>query len=107
MNGIGKTDDVGDADHPNDVISEDGGSSSSDVEEEWVPSCWDSMAQPSRSALKSPDKSSSVSILICKRCLVLSMHRSLRFLLNAQHNLIGIFQTKYILLLHFQLLWGR
>lgn len=35
--------------------------SSSDAEGEWVPSCWDSGAQPSRSALKSPDKSSSVS----------------------------------------------
>lgn len=35
--------------------------SSSDAEGEWVPSCWDSLAQPSRSALKSPDKSSSVS----------------------------------------------
>ncbi|KAJ6646859.1 hypothetical protein Bhyg_02073, partial [Pseudolycoriella hygida] len=33
--------------------------SSSDAEGEWVPSCWDSLAQPSRSALKSPDKSSS------------------------------------------------
>lgn len=42
---------------------EDNSSCSEDVEEgEWVPSCWDSMAQPARSALKSPDKSSSVSI---------------------------------------------
>lgn len=39
-----------------------GNSSSSDADEEWVPSCWDSMAQPARSALKSPDKTSSVSI---------------------------------------------
>lgn len=37
--------------------------SSSDAEGEWVPSCWDSLAQPSRSALKSPDKSSSVSVI--------------------------------------------
>lgn len=35
----------------------------SDVEDEWVPSSWDSMAQPARSALKSPDKTSSVSII--------------------------------------------
>lgn len=33
----------------------------SDVEEEFVPSSWDAEAQPARSALKSPDKSSSVS----------------------------------------------
>lgn len=40
--------------------------SSSDAEGEWVPSCWDSLAQPSRSALKSPDKSSSgVSLIFC------------------------------------------
>lgn len=36
--------------------------SSSDVEGEWVPSSWSSLAQPSRSALKSPDKSTSVSL---------------------------------------------
>lgn len=35
--------------------------SSSEVEEEFVPSSWDAEAQPARSALKSPDKSSSVS----------------------------------------------
>lgn len=35
--------------------------SSSDVEGEWVPSSWSSLAQPSRSALKSPDKSANVS----------------------------------------------
>lgn len=34
---------------------------SSDVEMEWVPSSWSSLAQPSRSALKSPDKSDNVS----------------------------------------------
>ncbi|XP_059607479.1 uncharacterized protein LOC132255444 isoform X2 [Phlebotomus argentipes] len=32
---------------------------SSDVEGEFIPSCWDSMALPVRSAMKSPDKSSS------------------------------------------------
>uniref|UniRef100_A0A1B0CUQ2 Uncharacterized protein n=1 Tax=Lutzomyia longipalpis TaxID=7200 RepID=A0A1B0CUQ2_LUTLO len=32
---------------------------SSDVEGEFIPSCWDSMALPARSAMKSPDKSSS------------------------------------------------
>lgn len=37
--------------------------SCSDVEE-FVPSCWDSMATPARSALKSPDKSSSVSFIV-------------------------------------------
>ncbi|GAB0087992.1 hypothetical protein DMENIID0001_023660 [Sergentomyia squamirostris] len=31
----------------------------SDVEGEFIPSCWDSMALPARSAMKSPDKSSS------------------------------------------------
>lgn len=40
---------------------ESGDDSCSDVEGEFVPSCWDSMATPARSALKSPDKSSSVS----------------------------------------------
>lgn len=49
---------VADADHEQYEDEED---SSSDAEGEWVPSCWDSLAQPSRSALKSPDKSSSVS----------------------------------------------
>lgn len=41
-----------------------GNSSSSEADEEWVPSCWDSMAQPARSSLKSPDKTSSVSCYI-------------------------------------------
>lgn len=43
---------------------ESGDDSCSDVEGEFVPSCWDSMATPARSALKSPDKSSSVSFSI-------------------------------------------
>lgn len=36
--------------------------SSSDAEIEWVPSSWSSLAQPSRSAMKSPDKSENVSV---------------------------------------------
>lgn len=56
---------VVDADSADDVLDE---SSSSDNEAEWVPSSWDSLAKPARSALKSPDKSSSVSIL-CFRIL--------------------------------------
>ncbi|XP_037914399.1 uncharacterized protein LOC119653649 isoform X6 [Hermetia illucens] len=44
------------ADSAEDEISE---GSSSEFEGEFVPSCWDSMATPARSALKSPDKSSS------------------------------------------------
>lgn len=39
-------------------------SSLSENEDEWVPSSWDSLAKPIRSALKSPDKSSSVSIIL-------------------------------------------
>lgn len=39
--------------------------SCSDVEGEFVPSCWDSMATPARSALKSPDKSSSDEDIRC------------------------------------------
>ncbi|XP_055384516.1 putative uncharacterized protein DDB_G0282133 isoform X3 [Condylostylus longicornis] len=45
---------VGSAD--DDLVSE---ASSSEYEGEFVPSSWDSMAQPSRSALKSPDKNNS------------------------------------------------
>lgn len=55
----------------------------SDAEGEWVPSCWDSMAQPSRSALKSPDKSSSVSgknVLIPTILLLLHHHTFLIFI---------------------------
>lgn len=48
-----------DADSVDDALNE---SSISENEDEWVPSSWDSLAKPSRSALKSPDKSSSVSI---------------------------------------------
>lgn len=48
-----------DADSVDDVLD---GSSISENENEWVPSSWDSLAKPMRSALKSPDKSSSVSI---------------------------------------------
>lgn len=47
-----------------DLEQYEGGDSSSEAEGEWVPSCWDSLAQPSRSALKSPDKSSSVSFIL-------------------------------------------
>lgn len=36
-------------------------SSISENENDWVPSSWEPMAKPVRSALKSPDKSSSVS----------------------------------------------
>lgn len=56
-NGGTSDEDEGDDDEGN------SNNSSSDAEGEWVPSCWDSMAQPARSALKSPDKSSSVSLL--------------------------------------------
>lgn len=46
-------------------ITDDAGNltdgSVSENEGEFVPSSWDSLAQPSRSALKSPDKSSGVS----------------------------------------------
>lgn len=48
-----------DAESTDDVLDE---SSISENENEWVPSSWDSLAKPMRSALKSPDKSSSVSI---------------------------------------------
>lgn len=47
-----------DADSADDVLDE---SSISENENEWIPSSWDSCAKPARSALKSPDKSSSVS----------------------------------------------
>lgn len=46
------------ADLAEDILDE---SSISENENEWVPSSWDSLAKPVRSALKSPDKSSSVS----------------------------------------------
>lgn len=52
---------VADADSADDILD---GSSISENENEWVPSSWDSLAKPMRSALKSPDKSSSVSIFI-------------------------------------------
>lgn len=48
-------------DSADDVLDE---SSSSEIENEWVPSSWDSLAKPVRSAMKSPEKSSSVSKLI-------------------------------------------
>lgn len=60
-----QTDEDDDDQHNGGTSDEDEGTgnsnnSSSDAEGEWVPSCWDSMAQPARSAMKSPDKSSSV-----------------------------------------------
>lgn len=39
-----------------------GDDSSSEADIEWVPSSWSSLAQPSRSAMKSPDKSENVCI---------------------------------------------
>lgn len=55
-------DDGDDGKSDGDDDDKDSCASSSEAEGEWVPSCWDSMAQPVRSALKSPDKTSSVSI---------------------------------------------
>lgn len=52
---------AGIVDSANDMLDD---SSLSDNEDEWVPSSWDSLAKPVRSALKSPDKSSSVSCFL-------------------------------------------
>lgn len=49
---------AGAVDSADDMLDE---SSLSENDDEWVPSSWDSLAKPIRSALKSPDKSSSVS----------------------------------------------
>lgn len=60
---------IADADSADDVLDE---SSISENENEWVPSSWDSLAKPIRSALKSPDKSSSVSTKITDSHIFLS-----------------------------------
>lgn len=57
-----------------DDLDAGGNSSSSEADEEWVPSCWDSMAQPARSSLKSPDKTSSVSSHIKSHFMFYEIH---------------------------------
>jgi hypothetical protein len=63
---------------PPEEVGSEADESSSENEGEFVPSCWDSMAQPQRSALKSPDKANEVSVEIYK---------------NNQNQIIDLFPT--------------
>lgn len=70
-----------DLDSADDILDE---SSNSENENEWVPSSWDHLAKPIRSAMKSPDKSSSVSKIHNPFCF------SYRFHCDQKLNLTGL-----------------